>query len=92
MLAHPLPVTDHASIFHHARQAAPDEDRHGPGSTTAQTPRGNLAVDAAAGGEAASGKPLIRPEQDIFPDASPLSGHSLGAVALRVFGLCFGQS
>jgi hypothetical protein len=73
VLAHPLPVTDHASIFHHARQAAPDEDRHGPGSTTAQTPRRNLAVDAAAGGEAASGKPLIRPEQDIFPDASPLA-------------------
>jgi hypothetical protein len=45
VLAHPPPVTDHASIFHHARQAAPDEDRHGPGSTTAQTPRRNLAVD-----------------------------------------------
>jgi hypothetical protein len=48
VLAHPPPVTDHASIFHHARQAAPDEDRRGPGSTTAQTPRRNLAVDAAA--------------------------------------------
>ena len=86
MLAHPPPVTDHASIFHHARQAAPDEDRHGPGSTTAQTPRRNLAVDAAAGGEATSGKPLIRPEEDIFPDASPL------AQSLPVLGLCFGQS
>jgi hypothetical protein len=86
VLAHPPPVTDHASIFHHARQAAPDEDRHGPGSTTAQTPRRNLAVDAAAGGEATSGKPLIRPEEDIFPDASPL------AQSLPVLGLCFGQS
>lgn len=86
MLAHPLPVTDHASIFHHARQAAPDEDRHGPGSTTAQTPRRNLAVDAAAGGEAASGKPLIRPEQDIFPTRHRWRSRS------PVLGLCFGQS
>ena len=68
VLAHPPPVTDHASIFHHAGQA-PDEDRHGPG-TTAQTPRRNLAVDTVAGGEAANGKPLIRPEQDTNQESS----------------------
>jgi hypothetical protein len=73
MLAYPhrSPITLPSSTT--PARAPPMRTATDPGSTTAQTPRRNLAVDTAADGEAASGKPLIRPEQDIFPDASPLA-------------------